>query len=133
VKQVLRQAVPPGLRLLGTINVAFGRNVRIPDVVVVREELVTRDVLAASPEDVVLAVEVVSPSSVTTDRVTEPTQYAAVGIDHHWRVEPGEGPLLAAYERSGATHVGRGTWTGQQEAVLDRPFPVRLVPADLLR
>lgn len=132
VKQVLRPAVPPGLRLLGTINVAFGRNVRIPDVVVVREELVSRDVLAASPADVVLAVEVVSPSSVTTDRVTKPTQYASVGIDHYWRVEPAEGPSLAVYERVGDAYVERGTWHGGEEAVLERPFPVRLVPADLL-
>lgn len=106
---------------------------RIADVVVVREELVTRDVLAASPEDVVLAVEVVSPSSVTTDRVTEPTQYAAVGIDHYWRVEPSEGPLLAVYERVGGSYVERGTWPGGQEAVLERAFPVRLVTRDLLR
>ena len=133
VKQVLRQSLPPGLRLLGTINIAFGRNVRIPDVVVVREELVTRDVLAASPEDVVLAVEVVSPSSVTTDRVTKPTQYAAVGIDHYWRVEPSEGPLLAVYERAGGSYVETGTWVGDEVAVLQRPVPVRVVPAELLR
>jgi len=40
-----------------------------------------------SPAEVLLAVEVVSPGSVTTDRITKPAQYAAAGIANFWRVE----------------------------------------------
>ena len=39
------------------------------------------------PADVLLAIEIESPSSVTTDRITKPAQYAAGGIGHFWRLE----------------------------------------------
>ncbi len=36
---------------------------------------------------VLLAVEVVSPSSVTLDRITKPAVYAEQGIPFYWRIE----------------------------------------------
>lgn len=39
------------------------------------------------PVDVVLAVEVMSPGSVSNDRVAKPALYAAAGIPHVWRPE----------------------------------------------
>jgi Uma2 family endonuclease len=37
-----------------------------------------------APADVLLAVEIESPSSLTADRITKPAQYAALGIAHYW-------------------------------------------------
>ncbi len=39
------------------------------------------------PADVVLAIEVVSPSTKTTDRFAKPGEYAAAGIPCYWRIE----------------------------------------------
>ncbi|HEX4829996.1 MAG TPA: Uma2 family endonuclease [Trebonia sp.] len=58
---------------------------RRPDVVVYRAD--TIDVTPTRPEHVLLAAEVVSPGSETTDRIVKYSQYAAVGIPFYWRVE----------------------------------------------
>ncbi|MFG1701160.1 Uma2 family endonuclease [Nonomuraea sp. NPDC049309] len=50
-------------------------------------------------KDVVLAVEVVSPESVTRDRERKPQLYAQAGIPHFWRVEENSGkPIVYVYE-----------------------------------
>ncbi|MGW6585726.1 Uma2 family endonuclease [Streptomyces globisporus] len=43
-----------------------------------------------APEDVVLAVEVVSPDSPERDGGVEPRTYAEAGVKHFWRVEQGD-------------------------------------------
>jgi len=58
---------------------------RRPDVVVYAASLTDNDVLR--PEHCLLVVEVMSPGSVTADRMDKPTEYAASGIRHFWRVE----------------------------------------------
>lgn len=70
LKVVLRAAAPAQWRVLSP-GVHLGRSYRLPDVVVLRAD-VDRSVGTAEPGDVLLAVEVVSPGSVTTDRVTKP-------------------------------------------------------------
>lgn len=42
---------------------------------------------------VALVVEIVSPGSVTNDRVTKRATYADAGIPHYWLVEPDEGRI----------------------------------------
>lgn len=61
------------------------RNYREPDLYVCRREAVDAGRVRAA--DVLLAVEVMSPSSVASDRVAKPAQYAAAGIPHFWRIE----------------------------------------------
>jgi Uma2 family endonuclease len=39
------------------------------------------------PEHRLLLVEIMSPSSVTTDQIDKPAEYATFGIQHFWRVE----------------------------------------------
>lgn len=39
------------------------------------------------PEHCLLVIELMSPGSVTTDRVDKPAEYATVGIQHYWRIE----------------------------------------------
>ncbi|PSJ28543.1 hypothetical protein B7P34_11800 [Streptosporangium nondiastaticum] len=56
------------------------------------------------PEDVILAVEVVSEDSEDRDREVKPRKYAAAGIPHFWRVEGNEGlPVVYVYELDPAT------------------------------
>ncbi|MGY3202228.1 Uma2 family endonuclease [Streptomyces sp. TE5632] len=78
------------------------RNGPEPDVSVVRADAVTGlDQTTFRAEDVLLAVEVVSPDSESRDRTTEPHKYATAGIPNYWRVEQ-DGttgrPLVHVYE-----------------------------------
>ncbi|MEH6377619.1 Uma2 family endonuclease [Streptomyces sp. KLMMK] len=77
------------------------------------------------PEDVVLAVEVVSEDSVARDREVKPRKYAAAGIPHYWRVEENEGlPVVYVYELDPATrsYVPSGIFHGRLK--LSVPFDI---------
>jgi Uma2 family endonuclease len=58
---------------------------RRPDAVVYDSSLSDDAVLR--PRHCVLAVEVMSPGSVTTDQTDKPAEYAAAGIANYWRIE----------------------------------------------
>jgi Uma2 family endonuclease len=58
---------------------------RRPDIVVYDASLPDEEVLR--PDHCLLVVEVMSPGSITADRLDKPTEYAASCIQHFWRVE----------------------------------------------
>lgn len=104
------------------------RNWRHPDVLAVtRECLRTRR--WPHPEDTLLAVEVMSPTSRGRDRVTKPVQYAAAGIPHFWRYEP-VAPAFVTYAIEGDGYRETGRFT--DEVVLDQPVQLRFRLDDLL-
>ncbi|MBO2461906.1 Uma2 family endonuclease [Actinomadura violacea] len=77
------------------------RQVPEPDVLLVTAEAYDREEPATYylPEDLVLAVEAVSPDSEERDRGTKPAKYAAAGIKHFWRVEEDQGrTVVYVYE-----------------------------------
>lgn len=104
----LAQAVDPGWDVLADPGVTFGRrNYRVPDIAVVRNAAL--DGATLGPSDVLLAVEVMSPSSVSNDRVTKPAQYAAAGIPFYWRIEMDPPQLVQhALEDGVYRELGRG-------------------------
>lgn len=103
------------------------RNYRIPDVVVFRRERLAGGHLG--PDDVLLAVEVVSPGSVRMDRVAKPAQYAAGGIPHLWRVELD--PLeLVTHELTGEAYQETGRYDAHVDVV--SPVPLRFSLPELL-
>lgn len=124
----LGAGLPPDLRVAAAPGLFFDRhNYRQPDVVVYRRAATASDELR--PADVVLAVEVMSPSSVSNDRVTKPAQYAAAGIPHYWRVE--RDPLtLFVLELDGDVYRERAQLDDLVE--LDAPVPVRFRLGGLL-
>ncbi len=95
--------------------------------------LVGRRTRPIPPADVLLVVEVVSPSSVTTDRITKPAQYAAAGIPAYWRVEASAAVSLTAYTLppGSSVYAEVGTWSRGEVAHLTEPFAVD-VPIDQL-
>ncbi|MFF3466030.1 Uma2 family endonuclease [Streptomyces sp. NPDC001984] len=104
----LRSTVPSELRVRREMTVVLDRrNGPEPDISVVRAEAVkSREQTYFAVADVLLAVEVVSPSSEARDRDTKPHKYAAAGIPHFWLVEmAGEDdhPVVQVYERGEAT------------------------------
>jgi len=102
-------------------------NWRAPDLLVMRREAVQRTY--ARPEEALLAVEVMSPSSVSTDRLVKPAQFAAAGIPHYWRIEPAE-PLLITHVLAGDVYRETGRYT--DEVVLAEPVPLAFRLADLM-
>ncbi|MGW0824053.1 Uma2 family endonuclease [Streptomyces sp. NPDC002845] len=99
----LRRTVPDELKVERQMTVVLDRrNGPEPDLSVVRAEAVTGlEQTRFRAEDVVLAVEVVSPDSEARDRDTKPRKYAAAGISYFWLVEMAEGnqhPVVRVYE-----------------------------------
>lgn len=103
------------------------RNWRSPDLLVVRRKALQHKY--ARPDEALLAMEVMSPSSVSTDRLTKPAQFAAAGIPHYWRIEPAE-PVLITHRLEGSVYRETGRHLG--EVVLDEPVPLRFHLAELM-
>lgn len=131
----MQKQLPDGFCVLGPLSVDLHPSYRVPDLVVISEDLVRAEPLNEKlrPVDVQLVVEVVSPSSLTTDRITKPAQYAAAGIAHFWRIEPGPDVSLSCYElRAGdSVYTEVGTWTRGETARVERPFPLAIDLDDL--
>jgi hypothetical protein len=117
------RAVPGG-------GIAFGpRDYRQPDLMLIsRTGLNSR---LASPIDVLLAAQVVSPSSLTEDRLVKPAQYAAAGIQHYSRLERQDARELVMHELEGSVYREVGRFT--DEVVVERPVGLRFRLDDLLR
>jgi Uma2 family endonuclease len=112
----------------GPVGVYFDlRNYREPDVAIYRRSALRGERLFV--RDVLLAVEVMSPSSVKNDRITKPVQYAAAGIPHFWRLEL-DPLVLLTYALDGETY--RETGRFDDEAVTDEPVALRFRLGDLM-
>jgi Uma2 family endonuclease len=130
---ILRDAEIPGLMVVEAVGVRLPDNTMfIPDVLVAARDAVLADrsgIIEA--EAVVLVVEIVSPGSRTTDRLTKPAVYARAGIASFWRVELEDGPAIFAYRLEQGRYAEVGSaWPGEH-LVLHEPFPVSIDPADL--
>ncbi|MFD7338059.1 Uma2 family endonuclease [Streptomyces violascens] len=77
------------------------------------------------PEDVLLAVEVVSQDSVARDRQVKPRKYAEAGVPHFWRVEQDGGmPVVYVYELDQATKSYGQSGICRDELKVGLPFPI---------
>ena len=122
---------PPGLELLfAPFDVPLAEDTVLqPDVIVVLRQEDIRNV--ADPE-LVLAVEVFSPSTRLIDLNLKKARLEQAGIPSYWVVDPLE-PMLIAWELREETYLevarihGDETWTATQ------PFEVTVCPADLVR
>lgn len=131
---MLRAAYGPEYLVGGPIDIDLNPSYRTPDLVVIPTSLVGHRTRPLPPSDVLLVVEVVSPGSVTTDRITKPAQYAAAGIPAYWRLETDPDISLTVYRlpEGGTVYAEAGTWTRGQTAHLTEPFPVDVVLDQLL-
>ncbi|MFG2328989.1 Uma2 family endonuclease [Streptomyces sp. NPDC048604] len=102
------------------------RNRPEPDLLVVNEGADTgpwRTCLR--PEDVLLAVEVVSEESVQRDRDVKPRKYAEAGFRHFWRVEENDGlPVVYVFELEPVTKSYVPTGIFHDRLKLTVPFPI---------
>ncbi|MBA8950931.1 Uma2 family endonuclease [Actinomadura namibiensis] len=91
-------------------------------------------------EDVLAAVEVVSPGNHKNDRIVKAIAYAEAGIPFYWRVElapfPGQGedrlPVVLVQEHTGDGYREVERLTAGSVGNVTRPFPLSIDPAVLL-
>lgn len=124
-----RQAPRSAKVMIAPYDVVLGdRTVLEPDLVVARRVDVTEKNLPGSP---LLAIEVLSPSTRLFDLGRKMQLLEEAGCHSYWVVDPA-GPVLTAWELRDQRYVevarvGPGdSWT------TEAPFPVTIVPADLL-
>lgn len=123
----LLRSAPPELEVVREMTVTLGpRNRPEPDVMVVGADADTGPRQTSyRPEDVLLAVEVVSADSEERDRDAKPRKYAAAGIAHYWRVENDEGqPVVYVFELEPATRVYAVTGIHRGQLKLTVPFEI---------
>lgn len=128
---MLCSACPPALLVLFAPldGVLADDMVLEPDLLVAgRSQFTDRDV----PGPPLLAVEVLSPSTRRTDLLLRRDRLQAGGVPSYWLVDP-DVPSLTALGLSDGTYreatvvAGGASWTSTA------PFPMTVVPTDLLR
>ena len=83
--------------------------------------------------DLLLAVEVTSPSSRSLDRIIKPAALAEAGVPHYWRADIEGQPYIEVYELDGQAYRLAHTLRAGTATRLERPFPVEVDPAILVR
>jgi Uma2 family endonuclease len=129
LERSLRASVPEHLRVRREMAVVLSpRNVPEPDLVVVDAEAdADQDQTRYKAEDIVLAIEVVSPESESRDRETKPYKYARAGIPHFWLVErdgPDKQPLVRTYELDEMTRLYVATGVHRKQVDVRVPYPI---------
>ncbi|MFF4500286.1 Uma2 family endonuclease [Streptomyces sp. NPDC001401] len=101
-----------------------------PDIVVFPVDAVTGpNQTWYKPEDIVLAVEVVSADSRERDREVKPGKYAAAGVPHFWRVEQDDDkgyPVVYVYELDPATKSYGLTGIFHDRLKVSVPFDIEI-------
>ena len=82
-------------------------------------------------EPLVLAIEILSPSSARKDAVLKRSKYQDAGVAHYWIVDPIEPSFLALALVDGMYRTA-GRAAGDESVTLDHPFPVTIVPSALV-
>jgi Uma2 family endonuclease len=135
----LRLTVPGHLKVKREMTVVLDRrNAPEPDISVIRADADTGlEQTRFAAEDLVLAVEVVSPDSEARDHDTKPLKYAAAGIPHFWLVEMAEGnqhPVVRTYELDPVNKTYALTGIHHDKVELSEPFAIDIdITLDALR
>ena len=127
---LLRAACPPDLQVfLSPLDFQpTSRRSLQPDLLVVRRSDVGETNIVAP---LLLAVEVLSPSTRSKDLLLKRGLYEDSGVEAYWIVDPDEVSVTALELVDGRYgEVGRAV--GDEVLALDRPFPVRLCARVLL-
>ncbi len=127
---LLRSASPADVRVMlaPTDYQPTQRRSLQPDLLVARRADVGDEPISAP---LLLAVEVLSPSTRSVDLLLKHGVYAESGVASYWVVDPAV-PSVRAWRLVDAEYVDAGAAEGSSALHLEAPFPVRVVPQDLL-
>jgi Uma2 family endonuclease len=128
----LHHACPPDMHeIMGPFAVQPDESTQLqPDAAVARLEDITEMNLPVAP---LLAVEVLSPSTAITDLNNKKAVYQRMGVPSYWVVDPLD-PCLTVFEldKKGFKYELVAEVKGDMAFEATRPFPIRIVPAELL-
>jgi Uma2 family endonuclease len=102
-----------------------------PDVLVVTAKAAARNPSHFLPHEVALAVEIVSPGSVTMDRVTKPALFAQAGVPLYWRIETEHGIVVHTGQLDPSAELYRPTGSFSEIVEIEEPWSIRLPIADI--
>lgn len=124
----LDEDCPDGYDVTQAVEVRINRTRSfIPDVLITTAAAAAREPSKYEPHEVVVAIEIVSPSTRSIDRVLKPALYAQAGIPYYWRIETEGGDLEVVTYRIDAVnevYVETGRWTKFVDT--GEPFPINL-------
>ncbi|MCX5069141.1 Uma2 family endonuclease [Micromonospora lupini] len=124
----LRQFAPVELTPATAVGVAINyRNSLEPDVVLLKRP-VAADHHYFEAEQVVLAVEVVSPGTRRRDRLEKPADFADAGVPHYWRIEQNPVHVYAYDLVDGRYELAADS---AEELIVAKPFDIRLRVRDI--
>ena len=127
----LRTVAPAHLRVLpAPLDITFSRTRLLqPDLVVLRRDQLLGPKVEGVP---LLAVEVLSRSTRATDLTLKRYVLEEAGVPSYWLLDP-EVPALSVLELVEGVYRDVAHVQGQEPYDAVAPFPVRIVPADLVR
>jgi Uma2 family endonuclease len=132
---VLEDSCPPEYAVTQGVEMRISRTRSlIPDVVAIEAEAAaSRRSGKFAPHEVLLAVEVVSPTLVTMDRITKRALYAQAGIPFYWLVETSPLLVVKTHRLDQATQQYEPTGEFANKVTTGEPWPIdfsvsRLVP-----
>jgi Uma2 family endonuclease len=103
----------------------------VPDVIVVHNKALDRDGDSFQPSEVLLVVEVLSPSNSGVDVVLKRRYYAAAGIPSYWIVD-GKTRTLTMLRLDSDSYQEEAVVRPGTMSQTDSPFAITLDPADFL-
>jgi Uma2 family endonuclease len=105
LRAILARIAPAGLAVTTDMEVRLAEvHRRRPDIAVVLSTALDHERWYLNPEEVMVAVEVVSPGSETIDRKHKPIEYADADIGHYWRVETAPAVTVHTYRLGESSH-----------------------------
>jgi len=127
---MLSEACPPDMEVLyAPLDWRPDRLTSLqPDVLVVD----TTDLNAIVGETMILAVEILSPSTRRKDLFLKRSKYQDAGVQSYWIVDP-EAPSITALELVDGGYVTVAEATGDQAVTFEKPFTVTVIPAALIK
>ena len=121
--------------VLEAMNVEIpGERLTIPDIALVDANASDANTTRFQPSQVLLAVEIVSPSSKAADRAIKPDLYAEAGIPVYWRLELDPSPRLFGFElRDDRYHQVIDVPAGERRLITAGALSLELDPEELIR
>jgi Uma2 family endonuclease len=100
-----------------------------PDVLVVRKADLGESPAVVQP--LLLAVEILSPSTRAKDLILKRELYATSGVESYWVVDL-DIPSITAWRLRDGAYVDQAVATGDEELRVEAPYPVVVAPSSLI-
>jgi Uma2 family endonuclease len=132
LRRLLERQAPDGVVIGESLAVyPNDTNFYVPDLHVVSAAALEGDGRGFSPPDLLLAVEVVSPSNPGNDVVLKRHAYAVAGIPEYWILDKRDRTLRVLRLESPGKYADDVVVKAGEQWRADRPFPLVVDPADV--